>query len=155
MIDIIKQLNLLSPVEIILISAGCVVCTNMVKKTKINNSFMPLVCCGFGVLFSVWVAYSMHDVNVGKATLAGFLIGGTTTGGWTFVKDVTGGYDTNESDAEKALITLGKAFLNQQTKNSENTAIIKKDESSSGETTNKKVSDSENSRNSYEEKGDI
>lgn len=155
MIDIIEQLNLLSPVEIILISAGCVVCTSLVKKTKINNSFMPLVCCGFGVLFSVWVAYSMHDAEIGKATLAGFLIGGTTTGGWTFVKDIRGGYDTNASDAEKALISLGKDFLTQQAKNSENTAIIKKEESSSGDKTNKEASDSKNSRNNYGEKGDI
>lgn len=116
---------------------------------------MPLFCCGFGVLFSVWVAYSMHDVEIGKATLAGFLIGGTTTGGWTFVKDIRGGYDTNASDAEKALISLGKDFLNQQAKSSENTAIIKKEESSSGDKTNKEVSDSENSRNNYGEKGDI
>ncbi|KRK90532.1 hypothetical protein FC88_GL001789 [Companilactobacillus futsaii JCM 17355] len=49
-----------------------------------------------GIIVGLVIAGIFGDVSLGKAGLAGFLVGGTTAGLFTGFKGVTGGYESND-----------------------------------------------------------
>ncbi|MFC6324053.1 phage holin family protein [Companilactobacillus baiquanensis] len=93
--DIIQNLNLINASELLLIAICCYVLTSGIKKTRIKNAYMPFISMAVGILIGVIVALAYHDVNIVKAGIAGFLVGGWTSGLFTGIKGAFGGYEVD------------------------------------------------------------
>lgn len=85
---IIQNLNLIDATELLLIALSCYGLTQATKQSKIKNTYMPFISMGVGILVGIVVALVMHDVELGKAGLIGFLVGGWTSGLFTGIKAV-------------------------------------------------------------------
>ena len=57
---------------------------------------LPFISMVVGLLVGLLIALVFHDTELGKAGLTGFLAGGYTSGLFTGVKGVLGGYTTKE-----------------------------------------------------------
>ncbi|WP_099975292.1 hypothetical protein [Lactobacillus terrae] len=90
--DFIENTGLVSTIELGLMALACYGITTGIKQTKLNNSYMPFVSMGVGILVGLIIGIAMHDADLGKATLAGFFVGGWTSGLFTGFKGITGGY---------------------------------------------------------------
>lgn len=84
--ELFQNLNLIDATELVLISLVCYGLTAATKKSKIKNTYMPFISMGVGIFVGIVVALVMHDSELGKAGLIGFLVGGWTSGLFTGVK---------------------------------------------------------------------
>ena len=97
--DYIFGLNMASTSEITLIMVATYIATQITKQTKINNKYMPLLSIVYGMVISFFVgAFVLHDANIYQTILLGFLIGGATSGVFTGVKGIAGGYSTSNTE---------------------------------------------------------
>jgi len=95
--DIIQNLNLINAGELMLIALICYTLTAGVKKTKLKNAYMPFVSMVVGIFVGIIVAWAFHDMNIAKAGIAGFLVGGWVAGLFTGIKATFGSYELNSS----------------------------------------------------------
>jgi len=84
--ELFENLNLINATELVLIALICYGLTQAAKQSKIKNTYMPFISMGVGILVGIIVALVMHDAELGKAGLIGFLVGGWTSGLFTGVK---------------------------------------------------------------------
>lgn len=98
--DIIQNLNLINASELLLIAICCYVLTSGIKKTRIKNAYMPFISMAVGILIGIIVALAYHDVNIVKAGIAGFLVGGWTSGLFTGIKGAFGGYELDNKTSK-------------------------------------------------------
>lgn len=96
--DYILGLNMISTAEATILMVATYIATQITKKTtKVNNNFMPIFSVGYGIIISFLVGtFVFHDANIYQTVLMGFLIGGATSGVFTGVKGIVGGYSTTE-----------------------------------------------------------
>ena len=96
--DYILGLNMISAAEATILMVATYISTQITKKTtKVNNNFMPIFSVGYGIVFSFFIGtFVFHDANIYQTVLVGFLIGGATSGVFTGVKGIVGGYNTSE-----------------------------------------------------------
>ena len=96
MMEIIKSLNLIDnaglTVLILICSMGFTALTKV--ATPLENKYLPFVSMIFGIIAGILVALIFHE-DIGKAAIAGLLVGGFTSGLYTGVKGSLGGYDTS------------------------------------------------------------
>lgn len=79
--QIIQGLNLIDVAQLTIIAVLCYILTNSVKNTKaIDSKWMPFVSMGLGLVLAILTALVFHDKEIGKAIIAGLLIGGWTSG---------------------------------------------------------------------------
>ncbi|GEO78540.1 hypothetical protein FD29_GL002060 [Companilactobacillus mindensis DSM 14500] len=79
--QIIEGLNLIDVAQLTIIAVLCYVLTNSVKNTNtIDSKWMPFVSMGLGLVLAIVTALVFHDKEIGKAIIAGLLIGGWTSG---------------------------------------------------------------------------
>ncbi|APX72099.1 hypothetical protein M5C72_02835 [Companilactobacillus allii] len=86
--DIIQNLNLINATELILIALICYGLTQAAKQSKLKSTYMPFISMVVGAFVGIIVALIMHDSELGKAGIVGFLVGGWTSGLFTGVKAV-------------------------------------------------------------------
>jgi len=105
--DILQSLQLINVAELTVIVLVCYVLTAGAKKSKLDNKYMPFISMGVGLLVGLAIAGVFHDgdlgkaglTDLGKAGLTGFLSGGYTSGLFTGIKGILGGYDNvNKGD---------------------------------------------------------
>lgn len=96
--DIIQGFGLVSAPELALIGIVVYFIIQAIKlsKIKIANTYLPFIAMVVGVFAGLLIAGIFGDVSLGKAGLAGFLVGGTTAGLFTGFKGITGGYQNND-----------------------------------------------------------
>ena len=94
--DILQNLQLMNVTELTIIILVCYLLTAAAKKSKLDNKYMPFISMGVGLLVGLAIAGVFHDGDLGKAGLTGFLAGGYTSGLFTGIKGVLGGYTTKE-----------------------------------------------------------
>ncbi|QCX24598.1 holin [Companilactobacillus futsaii] len=96
--DIIQGFGLVSAPELAIIGIGVYFIIQAIKlsKLKIANTYLPFIAMVVGIIVGLVIAGIFGDVSLGKAGLAGFLVGGTTAGLFTGFKGVTGGYESND-----------------------------------------------------------
>ena len=92
--DYIMGMNLINSAELVIMAVIVYVITQALKQTKIKNAYMPFIAMGVGILVGLTIALIFHEQEIGKACLAGFLVGASTAGLFTGIKGVIGGYDT-------------------------------------------------------------
>ncbi|APX72729.1 phage holin family protein [Companilactobacillus allii] len=79
--NIIEGLNLIDVTQLLTIAILCYVTTNAIKNTgKVSTQYMPFISMVLGLLFSILIAVVFHDSEMGKAIIAGLLVGGFTSG---------------------------------------------------------------------------
>lgn len=79
--QIIEGLNLIDVAQLMIIAILCYVLTNSVKNTKvIETKWMPFVSMLLGLILAIVTALVFHDKEIGKAIIAGLLVGGWTSG---------------------------------------------------------------------------
>jgi len=92
--EIIKNLNLIDNVGltilILICSMGFTALTKVV--TPLQSKYLPFVSMVFGIIAGISVAFILHE-DIGRAAIAGLLVGGFTSGLYTGVKGSLGGYD--------------------------------------------------------------
>lgn len=91
--DIIQNLNLIDASQLLLIATCCYMSTGYAKTTRIKNTYLPFVSMVMGIIVSLIVAKAFGDTNFIKAGIAGFLVGGWTSGLFTGIKGAFGGYE--------------------------------------------------------------
>ena len=94
--DILQGLQLMNVTELTIIILVCYLLTAAAKKSKLDNKYMPFISMAVGLLVGLAIAGVFHDGDLGKAGLTGFLAGGYTSGLFTGIKGVLGGYTTKE-----------------------------------------------------------
>ncbi|GEO48359.1 hypothetical protein LKI01_23580 [Companilactobacillus paralimentarius] len=94
--EIIKSLNLIDnaglTVLILICSMGFTALTKV--ATPLENKYLPFVSMIFGIIVGILVALIFHE-DIGRAAIAGLLVGGFTSGLYAGVKGSLGGYDTS------------------------------------------------------------
>jgi len=91
--DILQGLQLIDVTELVGIVLVCYLLTAATKQSKINNKYMPFISMVIGLIVGLAIAGVFHDGDLGKAGLTGFLAGGYTSGLFTGVKGILGGYE--------------------------------------------------------------
>ncbi|MGQ2374564.1 MULTISPECIES: phage holin family protein [Companilactobacillus] len=94
--DILQSLQLINVAELTAIVLVCYVLTAGAKKSRLDNKYMPFISMAVGLLVGLAIAGVFHDGDLGKAGLTGFLAGGYTSGLFTGIKGVLGGYENSE-----------------------------------------------------------
>ena len=94
--DILQGLQLTNVTELTIIILVCYLLTAAAKKSRLDNKYMPFISMAVGLLVGLAIAGVFHDGDLGKAGLTGFLAGGYTSGLFTGIKGVLGGYTTKE-----------------------------------------------------------
>ena len=94
--DILQGLQLMNITELTIIILVCYLLTAAAKKSKLDNKYMPFISMAVGLLVGLAIAGVFHDGDLGKAGLTGFLAGGYTSGLFTGIKGVLGGYENSE-----------------------------------------------------------
>ena len=87
-------MNLINSAELVIMAVIVYAITQALKQTKIKNAYMPFIAMGVGILVGLTIALIFHEQELGKACLAGFLVGASTSGLFTGIKGVAGGYST-------------------------------------------------------------
>ncbi|UQS82617.1 hypothetical protein MOO45_02925 [Bombilactobacillus folatiphilus] len=95
--DWINSLNLGSSMEIVLIGALCLMLTQAIKQTKLNNHWLPWVAMALGVLIALLVGASQGDTHYWSLIILGLLIGGFSAGLFDGFKAPFQAYQTNKS----------------------------------------------------------
>lgn len=92
--NFIQSLHLIDTSELVLIAVCCYVITQAIKESMIQiaNEYLPFLSMIIGVLVGIVIALIFHDYDLGKYGLAGFLVGGWTSGIFTGIKGVTDKY---------------------------------------------------------------
>lgn len=95
--DYIIGLNLINSSELVLIAVCVYAVTQAIKlsKIKIPNTYLPFVSMVVGIFFGVVIGLVFHEHEIDKFVLSGFLVGASTSGLFTGIKGVAGGYDNN------------------------------------------------------------
>jgi len=79
--EIIEGLNLIDAAQLVVIAILCYVLTNSIKNTKVvDTRWMPFVSMALGLVIAIVTALVFHDNEIGKAIIAGLLVGGFTSG---------------------------------------------------------------------------
>lgn len=78
---IIEGLQLIDVAQLMVIAILCYVLTNSIKNTKVvDTKWMPFVSMVLGLVLAIVTALVFHDKEIGKAIIAGLLVGGWTSG---------------------------------------------------------------------------
>ncbi|MQS44232.1 holin [Companilactobacillus mishanensis] len=93
--DYLIGLNLISAGELALIAVAVYSVTQIIKVSKIPlaNKYLPFISIVAGIFFGLFIGIMQHDSNIMNTVFAGFLVGASTTGIFTGIKGVAGGYD--------------------------------------------------------------
>lgn len=96
--DIVNELGLVSTTELTIISLSVYFLIQSIKISKINipNTYLPFLAMVVGTVIGIIIAKILGGSTLSKAGLAGFLIGGFTSGLFTGFKGITGGYRMND-----------------------------------------------------------
>lgn len=79
--EIIEGLNLIDVTQLVVIAILCYVLTNSIKNTKVvDTKWMPFISMVLGLVIAIVTALVFHDKEIGKAIIAGLLVGGFTSG---------------------------------------------------------------------------
>lgn len=94
--EIIKSLNLIDSVGLTILILVCSMGFTALTKvaTPLENKYLPFVSMVFGIIAGILIAVILHE-DVGRAAIAGLLVGGFTSGLYTGVKGSLGGYDSS------------------------------------------------------------
>lgn len=110
--EYILGLNMVSTAEATILMVATYIATQITKKTtKVNNNYMPAFSVVYGMIISLLIGmFVFHDANIYQTVLVGFLIGGATSGVFTGVKGIVGGYNiptaqTTSTDENKGTET--------------------------------------------------
>ena len=93
--EIIKSLNLIDNVGLTILILVCSMGFTALTKvaTPLENKYLPFVSMIFGIIVGILIALIFHE-DIGRAAIAGLLVGGFTSGLYTGVKGSLGGYDS-------------------------------------------------------------
>lgn len=94
--EIIKSLNLIDNAGLTILIIVCSMGFTALAKvaTPLENKYLPFVSMIFGIIAGVLIALILHE-DMGRAAIAGLLVGGFTSGLYTGVKGSLGGYDSS------------------------------------------------------------
>ena len=92
--DYIMALNLINSADLANMAIILNAITQALKQTKIKNTYMPFIAMAVGIFSGLIIGLIFHEQELGKACLAGFLVGASTAGLFTGIKGVAGGYST-------------------------------------------------------------
>ena len=94
--EIIKSLNLIDNAGLTILILVCSMCFTALTKvaTPLENKYLPFVSMIFGIIVGILIALIFHE-DIGRAAIAGLLVGGFTSGLYTGVKGSLGGYDAS------------------------------------------------------------
>lgn len=94
--EIIKSLNLIDNVGLTVLILICSMGFTAFTKvaTPLENKYLPFVSMIFGIIAGALIAMILHE-DIGKAAIAGLLVGGFTSGLYTGIKGSLGGYDSS------------------------------------------------------------
>lgn len=96
MMEIIKSLNLIDNVGLTVLILICSMEFTALTKvaTPLENKYLPFASMIFGIIVGILIALILHE-DIGRAAIAGLLVGGFTSGLYTGVKGSLGGYDSS------------------------------------------------------------
>ncbi|WP_048703696.1 hypothetical protein [Companilactobacillus ginsenosidimutans] len=92
--DYIMGMNLINSAELVIMAVIVYAITQALKQTKIKNAYMPFIAMAVGIFSGLIIGLIFHEQELGKACLAGFLVGASTAGLFTGIKGIAGGYST-------------------------------------------------------------
>lgn len=78
--DYINNLNLGSTAELAIISAVIYMMISAIKKTKIDNKWLPWISMIIGTIAGLLAVVTTGDVNYLQGSVLGLLVGGFTSG---------------------------------------------------------------------------
>lgn len=87
--DLIKELNLGTAAELAISAAIILVLVNALKRTKLDNKWLPWVAMSLGVVAGIVSVAVTKDSNWAPAAVQGFLLGADTSGLFDGVKSFT------------------------------------------------------------------
>lgn len=87
--DLIKELNLGTAAELAISAAIILVLVNALKRTKLDNKWLPWIAMGLGVVAGIVSVAVTKDSNWAPAAVQGFLLGAATSGLFDGVKSFT------------------------------------------------------------------
>lgn len=87
--DLIEELNLGTAAELAISAAIILVLVNALKRTKLDNKWLPWVAMGLGVVSGIVSVAVTKDNNWAPAAVQGFLLGAATSGLFDGVKSFT------------------------------------------------------------------
>ncbi|WP_099974263.1 holin [Lactobacillus terrae] len=114
--ELISAMNLVTTVSLLIMALGCYVVTQAIKlsQIKLANKYLPFVSMIVGIIAGLLVGYFMHEADLGKSAIAGFLVGSATAGLFTGFKGIAGGYDTNKVNTTTEDVSVWKPTNEQQ-----------------------------------------
>ncbi|ERL63628.1 hypothetical protein [Schleiferilactobacillus shenzhenensis] len=87
--DLIKELNLGTAAELAVTAAIIIALVQAVKRTKIDNKWLPWIAMALGIVAGLISVAVTKDSNWGPAAVQGFLLGAATSGLFDGVKSFT------------------------------------------------------------------
>lgn len=101
--DLIEELNLGTAAELAISAAIILVLVNALKRTKLDNKWLPWVAMGLGVVSGIVSVAVTKDNNWAPAAVQGFLLGAATSGLFDGVKGLSAtAFGTTESSTSPA-----------------------------------------------------
>ena len=93
--EIIKSLNLIDNVGLTILILVCSMGFTALTKvaTPLENKYLPFVSMIFGIIVGILIALIFHE-DIGRAAIAGLLVGGFTSGLYAGVKGSLGEDDS-------------------------------------------------------------
>ncbi|WP_057822557.1 hypothetical protein [Schleiferilactobacillus perolens] len=88
--DLIKELNLGTAAELAISATIILVLVNALKRTKLDNKWLPWVAMALGIVAGLASVVATKDNNWAPAAVQGFLLGAATSGMFDGVKSFTG-----------------------------------------------------------------
>jgi len=96
MMEVIKSLNLIDNEGLTILLFICSMGFTALTKvaTPLESKYLPFASMIFGIIAGILVALIFHE-DIGRAAIAGLLVGGFTSGLYAGVKGSLGGYDSS------------------------------------------------------------